>query len=187
MWARLIWSEGGHREPRGLLDFLWAYWLCFQNNELRVAAYMCVIVLLSFHLYVACKSRSDFNKVSKYSQKLSGISSWPVSLLTSPSFPAVEIYQYKSVYLLRNPPFLPTSRRRGMCTVPCIDSNAEEGNILKYIHGVYRAISARDHTILPRRSDKIRYFSYFHVFSIHFLILGKGGRRVWPEARLISI
>lgn len=86
------------------------------------------------------------------------------------------IYSSSNVKEGEIPPFLSTSRRRGMCT-----------NIPKYIHGMYWAISARDHTILPPRGDKIRYFSYFHVVSIHFLILGKGGRRVWPGARLISI
>lgn len=33
---------------------------------------------------------------------------------------------------------------------------------------MFRAISARDHKILPPHGDKIRYFSYFYVFSFSF-------------------
>lgn len=44
----------------------------------------------------------------------------------------------------------------------------------KYIHGMLGAISARDHTILPRHGDKIRYFSYSHVFSFIFSFWGVG-------------
>lgn len=116
-------------------------------------------------------------KVSKYSQKYPV---YQVDIL--PSF-----YSLSNVKERENTPFLSTLKRRDMCTPLYIDSNTQEGNILKYIHVVYQVISARDHTILPPRGDKISYFSYFHVFSIHFLILGKGGRRVWPRARLISI
>lgn len=45
----------------------------------------------------------------------------------------------------------------------------------KYIHGMYSAISARDHTILPPHGDKIRYFSYFNVFSFISSRFGEGG------------
>lgn len=41
----------------------------------------------------------------------------------------------------------------------------------KYIHGLFWAISARDH-ILPPQSDKISYISYFHVFSFIFPFWG---------------
>lgn len=103
---------------------------------------VCVIVLLSFHLYVSCKSRIDSNKVSKYSQKISSISRWPVSLLHchhSLLSDCINIYQFicyfssSKVKERENPPFLSTSRRRGMCTAPYIDSNAEEGNTFQNI------------------------------------------------------
>lgn len=136
---------GGHGEPRGLPDFLWAYWLCFQNNELRFAAYVSVIVLLSFQLYVPCKSRIDSNKVSKYSQKISVylvdrfhyyITIIPYCRHVSINISLLLMYYPSEVKERENPPFLSTSGRRGMCTPSYIDSNTEEGNIPKYIHGV---------------------------------------------------
>lgn len=42
----------------------------------------------------------------------------------------------------------------------------------KYIHGMFWAISARDHIILPPHSDKISYISYFRVFSFIFPFWG---------------
>lgn len=160
---------------------------------------MCVIVLLSFYMWranlaltlIECLNihkRYPVYQVDRFHHYI------PIILSCQNASPYIRlfviclfVYSSSNVKERENPPFLSSSRRRGLCTTPYTDSNTEEGNIPKYIHGVYRAISARDHTILPSRSDKIRYFSYFHVFSIHFLILGKGGRRVWPGARLISI
>lgn len=56
MWARSIRSKRVTQSQKVFLIFLWVYWLCFQNNEYHIVAYVCVIILIwwvSFHMWPA--------------------------------------------------------------------------------------------------------------------------------------
>lgn len=143
MWARLIGSEGGHGEPRGLLDFLWAYWLCFQSNELWVAAYVCVLLYCWVSIYMCCANLAltlikCLNIDKRYPVYLVDRFHYYIAII--PCCRNVSIFislfvisSSSKVKEKGNPPFLSTSRRRSMCTAPYIDSNAEEGKTFQNI------------------------------------------------------
>lgn len=105
----------------------------------------------------------------------SNLNEWKVALLVRVDWENVLIR------LMRDTGQMPPTHTHALLY---INSNAGEGEYSKYIHGMFRAISARDHTILPPRGDKIRYFSYFHVFSFIFSFWGRRRRKSLASGKI---